>query len=304
MNVSRDTAPNNAAASPLCREVTPVPRLRLSRLLILARRNPVIAISTLILLLMLAFMIAPGAFTHYEPVAINALDRLKGPSSTHLFGTDQLGRDLFSRVVYATRTTLGSAFVVVLVAAAIGIVIGSISGDSGRYVDEVLMRIVDLFMAFPLLVLAMAIVAALGPGLLNAMLALVIVWWTQYARLTRALILQLRDREFVTAVRAMGASRMRILYRHMLPNCFSPLLVKATLDIAVAVLVTASLSFLGLGVQPPNPDWGNMVSDGRSYVQDAWWYATFPGLAIFVTVMALNLIGDAARDYLDPRLRK
>lgn len=304
MNVSRDTASNNAAASPLRREVTPVSRLRLSRLLILARRNPVIAISTLILLLMLAFMIAPGAFTHYEPVAINALDRLKGPSSMHFFGTDQLGRDLFSRVVYATRTTLGSAFVVVLVAATIGIVIGSISGDSGRYVDEVLMRIVDLFMAFPLLVLAMAIVAALGPGLLNAMLALVIVWWTQYARLTRALILQLRDREFVTAVRAMGASRMRILYRHMLPNCFSPLLVKATLDIAVAVLVTASLSFLGLGVQPPNPDWGNMVSDGRSYVQDAWWYATFPGLAIFVTVMALNLIGDAARDYLDPRLRK
>jgi peptide/nickel transport system permease protein len=165
------------------------------------------------------------------------------------------------------------------------------------------MRLVDLFMAFPLLVLAMSIVAALGPGLQNAMAALIAVWWAQYARLTRGLVLQMREREFVTAARAIGASRIKILYRHILPNCFSPLLVKGTLDIAVAVLVTASLSFLGLGVQPPDPDWGFMVADGRNNIRDAWWYSTFPGLAIFVTVMSINLIGDAIRDILDPRLR-
>lgn len=298
--MSSDTAPSTVVLSPLGRSAR---RSRTSRLLTLARRDPVIALSGLILLVMLAFMVRPQVFTRYDPVAINAMSRLKGPSSAHLFGTDQLGRDLFARVVYATRTTLGAAIVVVLCAVIVGVLVGSFSGDSRRHVDEVLMRVVDLFMAFPLLVLAMAIVAALGPGLLNAMLALVIVWWTQYARLTRGLVLQLRHREFITAASALGASRTKILYRHILPNCFSPLLVKATLDIAVAVLVTASLSFLGLGVQPPQPDWGNMVSDGRSYVQDAWWYATFPGLAIFVTVMALNLVGDAVRDYLDPRLR-
>jgi peptide/nickel transport system permease protein len=230
--------------------------------------------------------------------------RLQGPSAKHFFGTDNLGRDIYARIVYAARTTLSSAVVVVLLAACIGIIVGSLAGYSGKIVDEILMRIVALFMAFPLLVLAMAIVAALGPGLQNAMAALIIIWWTQYARLTRGLVLQIREREFVTAAQAIGASRTKILYRHILPNCFSPLLVKVTLDIAVAVLVTASLSFLGLGVQPPDPDWGNMVSDGRQFVQDAWWYPTFPGLAIFVTVMSLNLIGDAVRDLLDPRLRQ
>lgn len=268
------------------------------------RRDPVILACFLVLLLLAAFAVAPGVFARYDPIEINALDRLQGPSAKHFFGTDNLGRDLYARIVYAVRTTLGSAVVVVLVSSLIGVVVGSFAGYSGKIVDEVLMRIVDLSMAFPLLVLAMAIVAALGPGLLNAMAALIVIWWTQYARLTRGLVLQLREREFVTAARAIGASRTKILYRHILPNCFSPLLVKATLDIAVAVLVTASLSFLGLGVQPPDPDWGNLVSDGRQFVQDAWWYPTFPGLAIFVTVMSLNLIGDAARDLLDPRLRQ
>lgn len=268
------------------------------------RRDPVLLVCFLILLLLVAFAVAPSVFGRYEPVEINALDRLQAPSAKHFFGTDNLGRDLYARVVYAVRTTLGSAVVVVLVASLIGVVIGSFAGYSGTFVDEILMRFVDLTMAFPLLVLAMAIVAALGPGLPNAMAALIVIWWTQYARLTRGLVLQLREREFVTAARAIGASSVKILYRHILPNCFSPLLVKATLDIAVAVLVTASLSFLGLGVQPPDPDWGNLVSDGRQFVQDAWWYPTFPGLAIFVTVMALNLVGDAARDLLDPRLRQ
>lgn len=279
-------------------------RSRRSRLLKWARRDPIIVACFLILLLMVAFAIAPGVFTRWDPIEINALDRLQGPSMRHYFGTDNLGRDIYSRVVYAARTTMGSAFIVVIVAAFIGINIGSLAGFSGKILDEILMRVTDLFMAFPLLVLAMAIVAALGPSLVNAMAALIVIWWTQYARLTRGLVLQMRDREFVTAARSIGASRTKLLYRHILPNCFSPLLVKGTLDIAVAVLVTASLSFLGLGVQPPDPDWGNMISEGRQFVQDAWWYPTFPGLAIFVTVMSLNLIGDAVRDLLDPRLRK
>lgn len=275
----------------------------LGRVATWASRDPTMVVATVVVVVLVVIAITPDLFTGYGPTEINPPDRFRGPSADHLFGTDQLGRDLFSRVLHATRTTLGSAVLVVLFAAIIGVSLGSISSIGGQLVDEVLMRIVDLFMAFPLLVLAMAIVAALGPNLLNAMAALVLIWWAQYARLTRGLVLQMRDREFVLAARAIGASGPRILYRHILPNCFSPLLVKGTLDIAVAVLVTASLSFLGLGVQPPDPDWGAMISDGRNVVRDAWWYPTFPGLAIFVTVMALNLIGDAIRDLLDPRLR-
>lgn len=279
-------------------------RSRRSRVFRFARRDPIIVSCFLVLFVLMLFAIAPSVFARFDPVEINAMDRLQGPSLKHYFGTDNLGRDLFARVVHAARTTLGSAFIVVAVASFIGINIGSLAGYSGKIADEILMRFTDLFMAFPLLVLAMAIVAALGPSLLNAMTALIVIWWTQYARLTRGLVLQMKNREFVTAAHAIGASRSKILYRHILPNCFSPLLVKGTLDIAVAVLVTASLSFLGLGVQPPDPDWGNMISDGRQFVQDAWWYPTFPGLAIFITVMSLNLIGDAVRDLLDPRLRK
>ena len=301
--MSIKAVPPDAAVPALRGSASPSRRSRTSRILSFARRDPIIVASAIILLILLVCAIAPGIFTRYDPVEISPISRVQGPSGTHLFGTDELGRDIFSRVIYGTRTTLGSAFVVVLAAAFIGINVGSLAGFRGKYVDEVLMRVVDLFMAFPLLVLAMAIVAALGPNLLNAMLALAVVWWSQYARLTRGLVIQMRDREFVTAAQAIGASRLKILYRHILPNCFSTLLVKATLDIAVAVLVTASLSFLGLGVQPPQPDWGNMISDGRQFIQDAWWYPTFPGLAIFVTVMALNLVGDAVRDYLDPRLR-
>ncbi|MBI4278857.1 MAG: ABC transporter permease [Armatimonadetes bacterium] len=256
------------------------------------------------MVLLVVVAAVPQMFTTYDPVQINPGIRLEGPSHAHVFGTDHLGRDLFARVVFGTRTSLGTSALVVLFAALIGVTVGSLAGYGGGLVDEALMRVVDLSLAFPLLVLAMAIVAALGPGLRNAMLALIFVWWSQYARLARGLVLQVREREFVTAARALGASGVTILYRHILPNCFPPLLVKATLDIAVAVLVTASLSFLGLGVLPPDPDWGGMVSNGRTFILDAWWYPTFPGLAIFVTVMALNLVGDTIRDILDPRIRE
>lgn len=288
---------------PLPRAAARVSRSRLGRVGSWIGRDVTVLGGVAVLVLLVGMAIAPGLFAPYDPTAISPRERFEAPSADHFFGTDHLGRDIFSRVIHATRTTLGGAFLVVTLAAFIGINLGSVAGYAGRLVDEALMRTVDLFMAFPLLVLAMAIVAALGPGLFNAMTALILIWWAQYARLTRGIVLQMRDREFVTAARTIGTSPTKIIYRHILPNCFSPLLVKGTLDVAIAVLVTASLSFLGLGVQPPDPDWGAMVSDGRNYVRDAWWYPTFPGLAIFVTVMALNLIGDAARDLLDPRLR-
>jgi peptide/nickel transport system permease protein len=279
------------------------PRQRAStavRLFRIARRDPPVALSLLVVLVLIAFAIVPSKFTGHNPVEMDVLSRLHPPSTEFLLGTDHMGRDVLTRIIYATRTTLGTSIVVVSFAALLGITFGSISGFSR---DEVMMRFVDLFLAFPLLVLAMTIVAILGPGLQNAMIALVLVWWAQYARLTRGLVLQLRDREFVTAAQSVGVRDLRILYRHILPNCFSPILVKGTLDISVAVLVTASLSFLGLGVQPPNPDWGAMISDGRAYIREAWWYPTFPGLAIFLTVMSLNLLGDTLRDLLDPQLR-
>jgi peptide/nickel transport system permease protein len=178
-----------------------------------------------------------------------------------------------------------------------------IAGYAGRLVDDVIMRVVDLFLAFPLLVLALAIVAALGPGRLNSMLALVLVWWAQYARLMRGQVMQIREREYVYAAQMIGAPPLRILRRHILPNTLSPLLVKGTLDVAVAVLVNSSLSFLGLGVQPPEAEWGAMITYGRRFIFDAWWYPTFPGLAIFITVMTVNILGDGVRDALNPRLR-
>lgn len=278
-------------------------RSRAARLRTWARRDPVIVLAIVTVLLLACVAAVPQVFAKHDPIEISPLERMQPVSANHPFGTDHLGRDILSRVVYATRTTLGSALAVVITAAFVGVNIGAIAGYRGGLFDEIMMRTVDLFMAFPLLVLAMVIVASLGPGLVNAMLALIVVWWAQYARLTRGLVMQARDREFVTASRALGRSGIGLLYRHILPNCFSPLLVKGTLDIAVAVLTTASLSFLGLGVQPPDPDWGAMVSAGREFIREAWWYTTFPGLAIFITVMSFNLLGDALRDLLDPRLR-
>lgn len=267
------------------------------------RRDPILALAFLVVILLVALALVPSLFAQFPPAKIDPINRLTPPGTKYWFGTDELGRDIFSRIVYATRTTLGGAVAIVLFATLVGIPLGAVAGALGGIVDEVTMRIVDLFLAFPLLVAAMAIVAVLGPGLQNAMIALVVIWWAQYARLTRGLVLQIRDSDYVLAATSTGVSLPRILARHILPNCVSPLLVKCTLDVAVAVLTTASLSFLGLGIQPPAPDWGAMISNGRFYILDAWWYPTFPGLAIFVTVMALNIIGDSLRDRLDPRLR-
>lgn len=233
--------------------------------------------------------------------AMNLGNRLKPPSSTHWFGTDEMGNDLFSRVVIATRTSLWIGLTIVGVAAAVGVPLGIAAGYFGGWVRTVIMRITDVFLSVPGIVLALAIVAALGPGILNGVIALSIVWWPGYVRLVEAKALSLRNEPFVEAARGVGASHVRILALHILPNCTSPIIVKASMDMGLAILAAASLGFIGLGAKPPAPEWGAMISVARTYVPNWWWYAVFPGLAIYLTVLGFNLFGDGLRDVLDPK---
>jgi len=230
--------------------------------------------------------------------------RLLPPSRDHLCGTDRQGRDIFSRILFGARISLEAALIVTALAIAVGVPLGGIAGYFGGRVDEVIMRVTDLFLAFPALLLAIAIVATLGPGLKNAIIAIAVSWWPWYTRIVRGSAISLRERPFVQAARATGVSPFRIIFEHIVPNCLSPVIVQATIDIGSVILATAGLSFVGLGAQPPAPEWGLMVSEGRVYVLEQWWYATFPGLAIFLVVLAFNLVGDGARDALDPRLRR
>ena len=247
--------------------------------------------------------LSPGLVAWRNPLAVDPGNRLLAPAVQHYFGTDELGRDLFSRVVYGIRISLLSALVSVLGATVIGAFLGIIAGYAGGALDELVMRISDVFISFPTLILAMALVAVLGPGLLNAMLAVIFVWWPQYARLTRAQVLTLTRLVYVEAARSLGLTRGGILRRHILPNALPIILVKGSLDIGSAILITAGLSFLGMGVQPPTPELGALVTAGRGYLLSAWWYPTFPGLAIFAIVLSFNLLGDGLRDVLDPTLR-
>jgi peptide/nickel transport system permease protein len=242
--------------------------------------------------------------TPHDPMKLSVLDKLKPPSPTHPFGTDELGRDLLSRVIFGTRFSLLAAAVVVTIAITIGVPVGLAAGYFGGRVDGALMRLTDVFLAFPSLVLAMAVAAVFGAGLLNAVIAVGIVWWPTYARLMRAVTLSNRGLTYVDAARSLGASHTRILSRHLLPNSLSPLMVRASMDAGRAVLMTAGLSFIGLGAQPPLPEWGSMVARGRDYFLTSWWFSTFPGLAIYVTVLAFSLLGDGLRDIFDPRLRR
>ncbi len=226
------------------------------------------------------------------------------PSLAHPFGTDQLGRDMLSRVLMGTRPALLISIAVVLAAALIGVPLGAVAGYRGGWVDEVLMRGTEVFQSFPPLLLAMVVVALLGPDLKNAALALVVSWWPWYARLVRAEAKSLRERPFVAAAEAIGVPTHSILRRHIIRNSMTPVLVQATVDVGTVVLAAGSLAFIGLGAQPPAPDWGLMVAEGRSLVFTSWWVSTFAGLAIFVTVLAFNLLGDALRDVLDPRKAK
>jgi peptide/nickel transport system permease protein len=257
----------------------------------------IVAFFTLVALL--APRLAP-----YNPTAAHLSLRLLPPSAAHPFGTDGVGIDVLSRVIYGSRIDMASALLVVVVAGSVGTAVGMAAGWFGGWWDEVLMRVTDIFLAFPGLILAMAISAVLKPDLTNALLAISVTWWPVYARLGRGQALALRGLEFVEAARSEGASTLKVLLRHMLPNAVGPLLVQATLDMGAVILTAAGLSFIGFGAQPPTPEWGVMVSDGQTYLMTQWWVATFPAMAILLLVVGFNLVGDAIRDLLDPRLRR
>jgi peptide/nickel transport system permease protein len=229
--------------------------------------------------------------------------KLAAPSAAHWFGTDEVGNDVYTRVVLGARVSLQVGLIITLVAAGIGVPLGVIAGYLGGLGGEVIMRVTDLFLAVPGLVLALAIVGALGPGIVNAMIALSLVWWPGYVRLVEGKALSLRSEVFVEAARAVGTGRLRIVLVHILPNCLSPIVVKASMDMGLAILAAASLGFIGLGAQPPIPEWGAMISHGRNYLPTWWWYSAFPGLFIYLTVLGFNLLGDGLRDMLDPKSR-
>lgn len=263
--------------------------------------NPLSAIGMLMVIAaVLAAVFAP-LIAPYDPIALALDQRLQAPGNQHWFGTDENGRDILSRVIFGARYSLAAATGILALAALAGSIIGLAAGLFGGWLDELLMRITDMFLAFPALVLAMALTAALGPSLFNAVIATAIVWWPWYARLIRGQTLQIKQEAFVEAAVIAGASRVRIAWQHILRNCLSPLIVQISLDMGYAILTLAGLSFVGLGAQPPAPEWGSMVSVGRDYFLDDWWMVTFPGLAIFLTVMAFNLLGDGIQEALSPR---
>jgi peptide/nickel transport system permease protein len=263
-------------------------------------RRPWVLTASAVVLFAAVMTLAPWLFTQRDPNAIAFLERLQPPSLSHPLGTDENGRDMWARVVHGARPTLTAALSLIGLSLVAGSLAGLVIGASGRRTDEILMRVTEFFLAFPQIIWALAITSVMGRGLVNCVLALALTWWAQYARLMRGQVLAMRQREFVAASRALGQREWWILLRHVLPNCVSPVLVKATIDVSLAILLLAALSFLGVGAQPPLPEWGAMVTIGRKYLLDYPWYATFPGLAIFVVVLALNVLGERLRDVLDP----
>lgn len=264
--------------------------------------TPTLAVSLVVIAAWAILIVFAPLVARWDPFTQDLSIRLSPPSLAHLFGTDQLGRDVFARVLYGGRTSLPAAIAVVLVGSLFGTALGAVAGFASRWIDEALMRLTDIFLAFPVVVLAMAVSAALGPGLIHGVLALIVVWWPQYARVARGMVLEIKAREYVSASRAAGRRGAGILLRVIMPNALPPLLVMAAVDIGRATLMFALLSFLGLGAVPPAPEWGYMVSEG-SQVPDSWWVATSPALAILTLVFAFNLAGDSIRDAMDPWLR-
>jgi peptide/nickel transport system permease protein len=278
-----------------------VPRKRRKVPVIL--RSPLTVVGLVIIVVFVFVAVAAPVIAPFDPNKQNLSQRLKPPTAQHLLGTDSLGRDLLSRIIWGARISLTIGSIVVVSASVFGTLVGLIAGYRGGFLDDALMRITDIFFAFPPLILAMAIAAALGPSLNTAMIAIAVVTWPVYARLVRGQVLALRKREFVEAAESIGASGSRIIRKHLLPNSLSPLLVQASFDLGGAILIAAGLSFIGFGAQPPLAEWGVMISDGRKYVSTHPWLPLFPGLAILFTVAAFNLIGDGLKDALDPRLR-
>jgi peptide/nickel transport system permease protein len=256
------------------------------------------------LVLAVVIFLSGGLLLPHDPYVQNFAQALKPPSLDHLFGTDDLGRDIFSRVIAGAPFDAQIAFVVVLASLAFGGSVGAFAGYLGGRIEEAMMRVTDVFLSFPALVLAMAVAIAIGPGLTNSMMALLVVWWPWYARIARGEALSIKGSQYIEAAHAAGLSDSQVIVRHVLPNILMPLLVYATLDISNVILTGSILSFIGLGAQPPQPEWGRMVFDGQDYLASAWWMSVIPATAIFVVVLAFSLFGDGLRDAFDPRLRR
>ncbi len=267
------------------------------------QKNFMFKVGLVICVAWLVVMVCARWIVPMDPLAQDIGQRFQPPSAEHWFGTDSLGRDVFSRVLVGSQYSITAGLITVIFSFLIGMIYGAVAGYAGGIVDDVMMRISEMVQSFPPLILAMVIAAAMGPSIINSVFAMAIIWWPNYARLTRSIVISLKENDYVMASRLLGASRGRILFREILPNSIGPLVVMGTLDLGNAILMFSGLSFLGLGVQPPTPEWGFMVSDGVTAFQN-WWVSTFPGLAIFTVAIGANFVGDGLRDYLDPKLRK
>ncbi|AMY67979.1 ABC transporter permease [Frigidibacter mobilis] len=270
------------------------------------RANPLAMVGLAIVVVLIVVALLANVIAPHDPIVGGDLrtERLLPPSATHLMGTDEQARDIFSRIVHGSRITLMVVALVAVIATPIGLLVGTTAGYFGGWVDTVLMRLTDIFLAFPRLILALAFVAALGPGIENAIIAIAITSWPPYARLARAETLTIRDSDFINAIRLQGARPARIIWGHVVPLCLSSVIIRVTLDMAGIILTAAGLGFLGLGAQPPQPEWGAMIAGGRRFIIDQWWVVTMPGLAIFVVSLGFNFLGDGLRDVLDPKARK
>jgi len=271
------------------------------RLWLQFRRNPLAMAGLIVALSLIALSLAAPLLATHDPGAQDLGNRLARPSATHWFGTDELGRDVYSRVLFGGRITLGMVVAVVLLVAPVGLAVGCVAGYAGGVWDRLLMRVTDVFLAFPRLILALAFVAALRPGVTSAVAAIALTAWPPYARLARAETLSLRQTDFIAAVRLTGAGAGRIVLRHIAPLCLPSLVVRVTLDMSAIILTAAGLGFLGMGAQPPSPEWGAMIATARRFILEQWWVPTVPGAAIFVASLAFNLLGDGLRDVLDPK---
>ncbi|MEJ2288952.1 MAG: ABC transporter permease [Deinococcales bacterium] len=266
-----------------------------------ALRHPLVVTGSIIVLALALVAVLGRWLAPFDPTAMNFSARFAPPSLTHPFGTDDFGRDVFSRVLFGAAVSFKVAFIAVGISGTVGVVLGLMAGFLGRWIDEVVMRVMDVLFAFPAVLLAITVMAILGRGVGNAMVAIAIVYIPIFARVTRGAVISVRGREYVTAARAMGQGQWRIMLRHVLPNSLGPIIVQTSLSLAFAILAEAALSFFGLGTQPPEPSWGRMLSEGRSFLHQAPWMGIFPGLAIMISVLGFNLLGDGLRDVLDPR---
>ena len=269
------------------------------------KKNKMAVLGLIILAVIIFFAVFADVFFDYETLVIqqNASLQLQPPSAEHWLGTDEVGRDILARIVHGARISLPVAFATIAIATVVGGLLGAIAGYGSRRVDDIIMRIMDIFLAIPSILLSIALVSAMGTSVTNMMLAISISNIPPFARIVRSAVLTIKNEEYIEAARAIGASDNRIILKHILPNCMAPIIVQATLSIAGSILAIASLSFIGLGISPPTPEWGSMVSTGRQYFRAAWWVCAFPGLAIMLTILSLNLLGDGLRDALDPKLK-